>query len=194
MKTKQFKLTILCLLIAVSTSFAEGFKVQKETSSVKWNGKKVSGEHYGQISIKNGEFVVENGKIVGGTFVVDMNTITCEDLDGEWNKKLVDHLKSDDFFGVESYPTSKLVLKDVNHQSGNSHTFEGHLTIKGKTHPIRFTADVDMEKNKIVANGKLVIDRTQYNIRYGSGKFFQNLGDRMIHDEFTLEYNITAKK
>ncbi len=194
MKTKQFRLTILSLLLAFSTSFAGGYKVQKQESSVKWNGKKVSGEHYGAISIREGELVVENGKVIGGTFVVDMNSITNDDLDGEWRQKLIDHLKSDDFFNVENYPTSELVLTEVENKSGNNYSLKGDLTIKGKTLPVTFDADIEIGKNKIKANGKLVVDRTLYDIRYGSGKFFQNLGDRMIHDEFTLEYIIVAAK
>ncbi len=129
MKIKQFKLTVLSLLIAISTSFAGGYKIQKDMSSVKWNGKKVSGEHYGAIAIKNGELVIENGKVVGGTFVIDMTTITNEDLSGEWNDKLVGHLKSDDFFSVENYPTSKLVFKEVEHRAGTLHSFSGDYRV-----------------------------------------------------------------
>ncbi len=194
MKTKQIRLTFLSLLLAVTTSFAGGYKVQKDASSVKWNGKKVSGEHYGTISIQEGEFVVKNGKIEGGNFVIDMNSIVNEDLSGEWNTKLVSHLKSDDFFGVENHPTSKLVITKANQKSGDVYAITADLTIKGKTHPIEFDATIDMNDTKIKANGKLVIDRTQYDIRYGSGKFFQNLGDRMISDDFTLEYTIVAAK
>ena len=192
MKAKQIKLTILSLLVAFTTSFAGSYKVDKEASSVKWTGKKVNGEHYGGISVQNGEVEVKDGKVTAGTFVVDMNSMTCDDLTGNWNEKLIGHLKSDDFFSVEDFPTSQLVIKSVESKSGGSHTFSGTLTIKGKPLPISFDGSVDLSNEKLTATGTIIIDRTTYDIRYGSGKFFDNLGDRMIRDEFTLEYSIVA--
>ncbi|MCA1760046.1 MAG: YceI family protein, partial [Bacteroidales bacterium] len=108
------------------------------------------------------------------------------------NKKLVGHLKSDDFFSVNNHPVSTLDIKEVNHKVGNTHSFTGHLTIKGITHPVTFDAEVDVSGNNLKANGKLDVDRTLYDIKFRSGKFFSDLGDNLIYDTFTLDFNIVA--
>ena len=162
-------------------------KVKKEVkvseSSVTWKGYKVTGEHEGKIGLKSGFLTMEKGKLVGGEFVVDMTTMTCTDLaSGEGKEKLEGHLMSADFFGVESNPTSKLVFTSVKPMNDNSYTVNGNLTIKGITKPV--TLVVSTFENKATATVK--IDRTKFDIKYGSGSFFDNLGDKAIYDEFDL--------
>jgi polyisoprenoid-binding protein YceI len=111
-----------------------------------------------------------------------MTSLTSTDLEGEWKEKLDGHLKSDDFFGVESHPSASLVFTSVTASSKNSYDVTADLTIKGITNPINFTLGVYGNK----ANATLKIDRAQYDIKYGSGSFFDNLGDKAIYDEFDL--------
>ncbi len=186
MKTiKSLGLLVLALTLTTAV-FAGSQKVDVAKSSVKWVGKKVTGEHTGTISVKEGNLDVANGKVTGGKVVIDMNSIVDTDLtDAGYNAKLVGHLKSDDFFGVATYPTADLVITKVD---GN--TFSGNLTIKGVTLPTSFTATATKDGKSTIYKGSLTVDRSKYNIRYGSKSFFDNLGDKVIYDEFTLDFSL----
>ena len=106
--------------------------------------------------------------------------------------KLVGHLKSDDFFGVENYPTAQFVLKRSEKLANNDYSIYGDLTIKGITHHLEFKVSKLKTNDGLIFKGSVVVDRTNYNIRYGSGKFFDSLGDNLIYDDFTVELNIMA--
>ena len=158
-------------------------QINVSESTVTWKGYKVTGEHNGSIKLKSGFLDMNGKKLTGGEFVVDMTSIVCNDLEaGQGKEKLEGHLKSDDFFGVEAHPTSKLVFTSVKPMNENSYTVTGDLTIKGITKPI--TMVVSMFENKATATMK--VDRAEYDVRYGSGSFFDNLGDKTIYDEFDL--------
>jgi polyisoprenoid-binding protein YceI len=194
MKTKIFKsLALLVLALTLTTSvFAEKQNVDTAKSSVKWLAKKVTGEHTGTIAIKEGNLVVEKGKITGGKVVIDMNTIVDVDLtDAGYNSKLIGHLKSDDFFSVATFPTADLVITKVE-SNGNSSAFSGNLTIKGITNPISFTATSEKDGKNTSYKGTLTIDRSKFNVRYGSKSFFNDLGDKVIYDDFTLDFNLVV--
>ncbi len=138
---------------------------------------------------------LDGSKISTATFEMDMTSIVNEDLTNPAvNKRLVDHLKSDDFFSVENHPVSRLAVHEVKPKAANVHTFTGDLTIKGITHPVSFDAEVTVVNGKLTAKGKMEVDRTQYDIRYGSGKFFQGLGDNLISDIFTLDFVVVANE
>jgi len=185
--------TFTFALIFSIASFAGNYEIDKSKSEVKWKGKKVAGEHYGTIQLKNGTVKVEDGKIAGGTFVMDMTTIVDEDIESEsMNDRLVGHLKSDDFFSVEKHPAAKLVLKDVEHKGGDDYVFSGHLTIKDITHPVTFDSKSLVEDGILKSTGTIEVDRTLYDIKFRSGKFFQGLGDKLIYDTFTLDFNVVA--
>lgn len=186
---KNFKniLTAAFLIVGLSV-FAQEYSVDAKSSKLKWTGKKVGGKHWGHIDIKSGSFKVEKDMITSGEFTIDMATITCDDLEGEWNQKLVGHLKSDDFFGVDKHPTSTLKIKESTSFKKGEATVKGELTIKGKTHPVEFTA----MKNGKSYTATIVVDRTLYDVRYGSDKFFDNLGDKAINDEFTMEVKLNV--
>lgn len=172
---------------------ATDYKVDNSKSTVKWKGTKVTGEHYGNIDFKGGNLEVEGYKIKSGTFQMNMESIVNEDLEDEsTNRKLVGHLKSDDFFSVDKHPVSTLELKEVKHKAGNKYSLTGDLTIKGITHPVTFDATVDISENQLKANGNMEVDRTLYDIKFRSGKFFSNLGDNLIHDTFNLDFNVVA--
>ena len=197
MKNKVNKLAVVLALVlwAVAPAFAQSFQVNKDESSIKWTGKKVTGSHHGTIAIKSGNLEVKNHQLAGGNLVVDMTSIKDLDLtDPEWNKKLIGHLSSDDFFGVEKYPVSRLVIKKVEPKGDSLYHISGDLTIKGITQPVEFDSNISISGNKLEASGTVPVDRTKYGIKYGSGSFFSNLGDRMIDDIFTLDFSLVANK
>ena len=157
-------------------------EVKTAESTVTWKGYKVTGSHTGTINLQSGSLSFDNDKLTGGEFVVDMTSLISTDLEGEYKGKLEGHLKSDDFFGVESHPTSKLVFTNVTATGKNSYEVTGDLTIKGITKAVTF--DVSIYGSKATATMK--VDRSEYDVRYGSGSFFDNLGDKTIYDEFDL--------
>jgi len=184
--------TIKILLLSFSVLFtgivyAQDHKADTKKTEIKWTGKKVTGEHWGYVKLKDGDFKLKDNNIVEGNFTIDMNSISVMDVeDEEYNKKLEGHLKSDDFFGVKKHPTAKLHIKKATPFKDYSSQVEGELTIKDITHPIKF--DVKMAKNAYIAT--ITIDRSKYDVRYGSGSFFDNLGDNLIYDDFTLNVKL----
>ena len=186
-------LGVFILALSLTTAvFAKTQKVDVIKSVVNWTGKKVTGQHHGTIGIKEGNLEVNDGNITAGKIVMDMNSIANVDLtDAESNGKLMGHLKSDDFFSVATYPTSELVITKVE-SNGNSHNLTGNLTIKGITNPVTFPATSSKDGNNTVYKGTLAVDRSKYNVRYGSKSFFDDLGDKVINDEFTLDFNLVV--
>lgn len=185
MKPTAFLIFVFAL---TATVFADNLTVDTAKSTVKWTGKKVTGEHTGTISIKKGNLEIEKGKLTGGKIVMDMKSIVDKDLtDPVWNAKLIGHLKSDEFFGVETYPTSELEITNVTGNSG-SYTVSGNLTIKGISNPVTFNVTVSHDGKNY--KGSMTIDRAKYNIKFRSKSFFENLGDNLIYDDFTLDFDI----
>ena len=173
-------------------------KIDVNASTVDWLGKKVTGKHNGTIKILNGEIYLDKDKVVGGNFEIDMKTITNLDLEGENNAKLINHLKSGDFFDADKFPTSKFEITDVtplNDPAKPNYNFsvKGNLTMKGKTNGITYPASIKVENGVVTASADFDIDRTLWEIKYGSGKFFENLGDKMINDNFNIQFNVLAK-
>ncbi|MFN7314019.1 MAG: YceI family protein [Bacteroidota bacterium] len=178
---------------------AATLKLDAAQSTFKWHAKKVTGEHWGYVKFSDGVVTVENKKLTGGTFNVDMSTIDCQDLQGEYNGKLIGHLKSDDFFSVDKFKTSTLKIKTLSPIAGakagsNNYNVTADLTIKGITKEVAFPAQIIVAKDKVIANAEFDIDRTAYDIKYGSGKFFEGLGDKMINDNFNVKVRIVAGK
>lgn len=188
MKTIKSILAAL-MIVATTATFAQELKVDTKKSTLKWHGEKVTGEHFGNINLKEGNMIWQNDKIAGGEMVIDMTSITNTDIESaEYNAKLVNHLKSDDFFGVEKYPTAKLeILSSSTFKDGKGKVM-GNLTIKKTTLPIEF--DVQKEGDWFMA--EIIVDRSKYDVRYGSGSFFDNLGDKTIYDDFTLTVKIAT--
>ncbi|WP_430811996.1 MULTISPECIES: YceI family protein [unclassified Carboxylicivirga] len=187
---RKVSLLIATFFLIVPFSKAQVKQLDTKSSTITWLGKKVTGEHTGYISFKSGSLKMKNNQLVGGEFTVDMTSITCTDIENkDYNAKLVGHLKSDDFFGVDKHPTSHLKITKVSGKD-SKYNVKGELSIKGKTHPIAF----DVIKEGHSFTGKLVVDRTKYDVRYGSGKFFENLGDKMIYDDFELNFKVHVTK
>ena len=189
---------VLSMILAIgvfAVSQGQTYKADLSKTQVKWLGKKVTGEHTGFINLKDGQLVVENGQITGGSFEIDMSTITNTDIESdEYNAKLVGHLKSDDFFGVSNFPTATFNIKSVKavDEGKATHHFTGDITIKGKTMELTIPATVKMEGNMISANSSFDIDRSKFDVKYGSGSFFSNLGDNLIYDDFNLQVNLVT--
>jgi polyisoprenoid-binding protein YceI len=170
------------------------FKVDASKSTVKWNAKKVTGEHTGTVNLANGALIVDGTKITGGSFEIDMTSIKCEDLtDAGYNAKLVGHLKSDDFFSVEKHPKAAFKITKAE-GSGANYTLTGDMTIKGITQSISFPATVKADAKGVTATSKITLDRTKWDIRYGSKSFIPNIGDKAIYDDFTIDLTLAAVK
>lgn len=176
------------------------YSIDTSTSKVRWEGRKkiVDSKHYGTIAVKEGVIDTSGEQITGGRIEIDMNAITDEDLtDAGYNQKLVGHLKGEDFFDVAQFPTSKFIIKQVKAKKGKggtTHEVMGELTIKNETHPVNFPAVIEKSGDTWNAKANLTLDRTKWNIRYGSDKFFKSLGDKVIHDELKFDLELVAKK
>ncbi|MCE2822243.1 MAG: YceI family protein [Saprospiraceae bacterium] len=190
------KIVFFLLISAFVTSVqAQNYIVNAASSAIVWKGYKVTGEHTGTVKIKDGKLSFSNGVLNGGEFTIDMNSINNTDLEGEWAGKLVGHLKSDDFLGVASHPTSKLVItRAIALDTKGNYKIVGNLTIKGITKEVKFQANVKEANGSVNATGKITVDRSEYDIRYGSGSFFDGLGDKTIYDEFDLQISLVAGK
>ncbi len=186
MKKNVFSLALAMVFGVAATAGTpingEKKEVKTDESKITWKAYKVTGSHTGTVDLREGSLLFNGDKLTGGEFVVDMTSLIATDLEGEYKGKLEGHLKSDDFFGVENNPSSKLVFTEVKSTGKNSYEVTGDLTIKGITKPITFDLSVYGSK----ATATLKVDRANYNVKYGSGSFFDNLGDKTIYDEFDL--------
>lgn len=183
-KTKTTKTTT----VNVATTKIE---IDPAASKVVYLGKKVTGQHTGEVKIQSGFLNFAGEEFKSGEVVIDMTTINNQDLtDKEYNKKFVDHMNSDDFFATAKYKTATLVIKDAKKVKDSTYAINGDLTIKGKTAPVKFDADVTTAG----ATAMIKFDRTKYDIKYGSGQFFQGLGDKMINDDVELTVTVVTKK
>ena len=167
----------------------QNFEILSAKSNIDWIGRKVTGAHNGTIGIKNGTLILTNNQLTGGIFTIDTTNIEILDVtDTATNAQFAGHLASDDFFSSEKFPE---VVFEIISVSGNH--VEGNLTIKGITHTIGFDAELKVNGETIQASGKIVVDRTKYDMKFRSGNFFTNLGDTLIYDDFDLNVTITAQ-
>jgi polyisoprenoid-binding protein YceI len=177
----------------MEAEFADGsYVLDTANSTIAWNAqKRVGAKHNGTVTAQEGAFVSEQGQIVGGTILVDMKTIADLDLtDEKFNTMLVNHLKSADFFAVETYPTATFAISSVTRTEAGTYDVTGDMTIKGKAQEISFPATFANTETGMQVTGTATLDRTLWDIRFGSDKFFDNLGDGLIEDEFTLTFDL----
>ena len=181
---KQFYLIIIQLLITTSL-FSQMKPINTETSKIKWKGREISTKtHYGSLKFIDGKISISNNE-VKGQVRVDMESLKVEDLTGGFKNKLEGHLKSDDFFSVDKHKIS--MLKVISSKKmGDNYLIDAILTIKEISHPLSFELSID--DNKATAN--LSFDRSKYNVRFRSGSFFENLGDKLILDDIDLEVEL----
>ncbi|MDX9789715.1 MAG: YceI family protein [Candidatus Kapaibacterium sp.] len=195
----RFFLMALIALATVGASInAQTFSVDVNSSKLKWTGEKVTGKHFGTVKIKDGT-MTKSGNNFSGYFTIDMTTIKVDDIkDEKTNAKLLGHLKSDDFFSVAKFNNAVFKLKGIKEytpkksEKGN-HWVSGELTIKGITHDIGFPAVLSFDSNGFKAEADFTIDRSKWDVRYGSGSFFDNLGDATIYDDIKFELTLSGK-
>jgi len=192
----------LLLLVPVSLNAQQSLKVNTEESKVNWIGKKPSGEHSGYIKLSGGELQVNDNELKGGTFTINMNTITNVDLkDEESNKKMVTHLRSGYFFDVQKFPTAKYTITSVSKLKNKdsepkkaTHRIEGDLTIKGITKKVSFDASVNVLNGKFAASTpQFTINRTEWGVNYQSKSVTSGLKDQFIYDDITLSIDLISK-
>lgn len=169
------------------------FLVDGKSSKLNWTGKKVTGQHQGTINIADGKLELDGNVLKNGSFSLDTRSIAVTDIKDEGsNAKLLGHLKSEDFFSVEKFPAATFSTTSIVPKGGNNYEVTGNLTIKGITNPVTFHATVSVAGNKLTAKASIKVDRTKYNIRYGSKSFFEGLGDKAIYDDFDLDVELVA--
>ena len=187
------------LIMAFTPIFEkEEMNLKPAASNIEWHAEKITGSHNGTISLKKGNVIIENEKLTGGTFIIDMSTIVVTDIDGSGKTKLEGHLNSKDFFNTKEFNESSFVITNVKEtkptEEGFNTEITGKLTIKGISNEVSFPAKVEIAKGKFAAYGEMSIDRTKFDIRYGSASFFDDLGDRAIYDDFTLKISLGGIK
>ena len=191
--------SIFLALVLASTAFGTNpdetvtYMVDETSSTIIWTGSKITGgSHTGSVAIQSGEFSFSNGIMKEGSFVIDMTTIKCTDLTGGMKTKLEGHLKSADFFGVGKYKTAELKITTGELHGDHMHA-AGDLTIKDITQPVKLEVTVSETDGVFTASADITIDRTKYDVKYGSGSFFDDLGDKAINDDITFKVNLTGK-
>jgi polyisoprenoid-binding protein YceI len=193
---------ILGIVVAASTAFATNgdkttsYEIDTKESKVFWTAGKITGsEHTGHILIASGTVEVKGKSVNSANLNIDLNSVVCTDIENaEYNKKLVGHLKSDDFFSAEKNPLANFEITSVKKANGSEYTVVGKLSIKGITNEISFPAKINVSGGKVTAYGTAKIDRTKWHIKYGSASFFKGLGDKTINDEFEVKFELSAKE
>jgi polyisoprenoid-binding protein YceI len=196
----KYVLAALVTVMTASAFAADVYKIDTKESSVAWKGiKKIGSAHNGGIADKEGDVTLDKkGQLTSANVVIDMATITNEDLKGspEYHTKLLGHLANEDFFNVTKFPTASFKLTSVKPSKvKNEVVVKGELTMIGQTAPIEFPAKVTVDKGVVTGEALVKVDRTKWGLKYGSGNFFKELaGDKIINDEFELNLKLVAKK
>lgn len=173
----------------------EKYIIDTKESIVTWKGSKVFAPeqaHTGYVYISKGELMIEKGQLANGAVEVDMNTIT-DPVHGSDNN-LINHLKDPDFFDVKKFPIATFAIIRVASVNAENINVTGNLTIKGITHAVTFPAKIEVKGEIVNAIGKVTIDRTKWDVRYNSGKFYDNLADKAISDDIEFDMKIVATK
>jgi polyisoprenoid-binding protein YceI len=187
-------LSVITLFAMATKPHVDHVRVNTENSTVKWIGSKITENHEGTINIAKGYLGIEHGTLVSGQVIIDMKSIHTTDMSDKMNQKLDGHLKSKDFFNVDEFSVATIIIKDAFRGEGNSYEIGAELTIKGITNKIRFEANVDVNGQNFLATAKIKIDRTKWSIKYGSGSFFENLGDKLILDQIVFDISLLSVK
>ncbi|MCF6296942.1 MAG: YceI family protein [Flavobacteriaceae bacterium] len=196
---KKIFLTLIVtsvLLLSFTNIVKTTYKADIKNSKINWKGFKPTGSHNGIISLSSGEFIIENDKIIGGDFTINMNSIIVLDMpaNDEYNAKLVDHLKSEDFFDVKKYSTGTFHITGSDSKDSKT-LIKGDLTLKGKTNSIAFLATVKTEGDQLTFKSETFkIDRSKYGITYKSKSLFNNLKDKFINDDIEISIEVSTNK
>lgn len=189
MKKPQNRLLyLLAVLLSTVAVNAQKKIINLEMSNIRWYGEQITGkEHFGNLKFLDGEIELKNDIVVSGFFTVDMKSLTVEDLSGTGKKRLEGHLKGENWFGVSSFPESKLKITQIGKVEGDVQKIQADLSIKGNTNNVTFSFEMVSENN---ANSNLTFNRAKYNVTNRSGSFFDDLGDRLILDDIRLEVDL----
>ncbi len=185
------------LLLASSVVAAQSFKVDAEASKMLWTGKQITGQHHGGVNVSSGTVAWGEHGLKKAEVVIDMASISNLDMEREYAAKLERHLKSSDFFHTSQYKTASFKTTAVEKIQGAeagapNYNVTGDLTIKGITKPVTFAVLAWKDKKGVRAAGTMTFDRTLYDVRYRSGKFFDALGDKMIDDMVEVAFDLVA--
>jgi polyisoprenoid-binding protein YceI len=187
-KSFQLLLTITMIVSTFVFGQTQNYTANLEKSSIRWYGEELTGKtHYGNLSFKDANLKVQDGVITSGSFVVDMTSLSVEALSGGGKARLEGHLKSDDFFSIEKHTEANLKITQKAKVEKGVQTLFGDLTIKGIKHPVEFTMTLSDNNSAVSA---LTFDRSQYDVRFRSGSFFENLGDKLILDDIRMEVKL----
>tara|TARA_B100000963_G_scaffold264187_1_gene232303 strand:- start:792 stop:1367 length:576 start_codon:yes stop_codon:yes gene_type:complete len=191
MKINTFTSVFITITLFICNNVsAQEMTLDTKSSSIKWTGKEITTKsHYGSLKFKEGLLNIKNDNITNGKFIVDMNSIDCQDLSGSSKSNLEGHLKSDDFFSVNKYPEAVLTIQNTKEKTNGVISAEGQILVKGIVQPVTF--DISIEGKN--GSAKLILDRSKHNVRFRSGSFFQNLGDKLIYDDIEIEAQLTFK-
>ena len=204
---KQHFLSAVCALVVIFFSVGKTKGSEKSSTDVKtipinvqkstlsWTGKKLLGQHKGKIKLQSGSVFLKEGILTGGTFTIDMKSITNEDIkDPDYKKKLIGHLSSTDFFNVDAFPTATAKITKVVRMTNkpNEYTVTAYFSIKCMTKSVAFPVTFKTTGNGFEGRANITLDRTLWDIRYGSSNFFEGLGDKAIKNEFELNVKIAG--
>ena len=177
------------------------YRVDAEQSVIRWTGRNLFNHHHGTAKLARGELKLEAGELRGASFVIDMNSIACEDLtDESWNAMLIRHLRDADFFEIEKHPAAEFTATSaepiVNATEGvPNYLVHGQFTLRGTTRPLSFPAVIaSADGSRITGQAQIQIDRTEYGSLYGSGKFFRFLGKHVVNDHIHLHVKLHADR
>ncbi|MCB0352758.1 MAG: YceI family protein [Bdellovibrionales bacterium] len=188
---------ILSFHLSPSEAQEQQFSINPSESVVIWTGKKLTGQHTGALLVQEGTVTVDEGRIVSGSFVMNMASISNRDIESQqYRTKLENHLKSDDFFNVSQFPTARFEIKKVVEEQNGEQRLTGDLTVKNITHSISFPVKVEKNEGGYSARGKVILNRARWDIKYNSGSFFDPnvLGDKLIYDDIEIEVEMTTEK
>lgn len=194
---RKLIMTFAAVLSLGIAAQAQTTAVDVSKSTLEWDAKKIGGGHNGTVAIESGSVKLNKKEIAGGSFVIDMEKITCIDIENaDYNAKLIGHLKSEDFFDVAKFPKATLEITKVarlKQGSKNTHNIYAKLTIKGITQEIVFPAVISAEGDKVKATATFTVDRSKFDVRYASTSFFPSIGDKAISNDITFTVNIVTK-
>ena len=185
--------TVVISAFAFTKINSKVYTVDSGKTKATWTGTKITGKHIGNIAVSKGEINSDGKVITGGKIEFDMNAITCTDLtDKGYNEKLIGHLKGEDFFNSAKFPISVFEITSVKHKAEENYDVTGKLTIKGITNEVTFPAVIKISESTIITVAKITVNRTKYDIKYGSASFVEGIGDKAISDDFELDVDVVA--
>lgn len=185
---------ILTLFSSSNFALAKLHEISKTDSQVKWQGSKTLGKHTGNVVIKEAKVDIDDrGMIKEAEIAMDMTQISSDDLQGDSWSKLISHLNSENFFHTGTFKTASFSSKSIKKLDDNKYEFKGNLNIKGISKPLSFVGNYSRQNKKHKLIGEFIFSRKDYKIRYGSGKFLSKFGDRLIHDDVLISFDLVTK-